>query len=78
MALFGKGLRGKQLDELEKEALGESKAAPAKKAAVAPKKERRTMTQSEFFGSGKTEVEKKARGGIVSRRGYGAARGGCK
>ena len=78
MALFGKGLRGKQLDELEKEALGESKSEPTKQPPAAPKKGRRTMTQSEFFGSGKTEVEKKARGGIVSRRGYGAARGGCK
>lgn len=66
MATFGKGLRGKQLEEQEKAASGESKSAS--KEAPKDAKKPRTMTQAEFSGYKK--------GGVVGKRGWGAAR--CK
>lgn len=73
MAKFGLGLRGVQLDRLEKEANGESK--PAKKDSnTSESKPKRTMTQAEF--SGYDKPEKKAKGGVVGKRGWGIARCG--
>ena len=70
MAKFGLGLRGVQLGRLEKEANGDSK--PAKKDSnTSESKPKRTMTQAEFF-----KPEKKAKGGVVGKRGWGIARCG--